>query len=73
MPEFTVRAVGRTHVGLVKPNNEDSFYIGDRLLLVADGVEPGGDPDHHHGPRDGRRIHRHHFHRAHQPLHHGME
>ncbi len=33
-----MRAEGRTHVGLVKPNNEDSFHIGSRLLVVADGV-----------------------------------
>ena len=35
---FSVRAQGRTDVGLVKPNNEDSFHIGSRLLVVADGV-----------------------------------
>jgi protein phosphatase len=36
--EFRVHAVGRTDTGLVKPNNEDSFFIGDRLIVVADGV-----------------------------------
>lgn len=38
MRDYAVQAVGRTHVGLVKPNNEDAFLIGDRLLVVADGV-----------------------------------
>lgn len=38
MPDYSVTAVGRTHVGLVKPNNEDSFHIGPGLLMVADGV-----------------------------------
>lgn len=33
-----MHAVGRTETGLVKPNNEDSFHIGERLLVVADGV-----------------------------------
>jgi protein phosphatase len=36
--EYRVAAVGRTDTGLVKPNNEDSFFIGDRLIVVADGV-----------------------------------
>jgi serine/threonine protein phosphatase PrpC len=36
--DFSVTAVGRTHVGLVKPNNEDSYHIGPGLLIVADGV-----------------------------------
>jgi protein phosphatase len=36
--DYAVTAVGRTHVGLQKPNNEDSFHIGRSLLLVADGV-----------------------------------
>ncbi|WP_029136790.1 PP2C family protein-serine/threonine phosphatase [Nakamurella lactea] len=38
MRDYAVAAVGRTHVGLQKPNNEDSFHIGRGLLLVADGV-----------------------------------
>ncbi|MDQ2847867.1 MAG: protein phosphatase 2C domain-containing protein [Actinomycetota bacterium] len=38
MRDYGVAAVGRTHVGLVKPNNEDSFHIGSGLLIVADGV-----------------------------------
>ena len=36
--QFTVRAAGRTHVGLVRQNNEDSLYLGEHLLVVADGV-----------------------------------
>lgn len=30
--------VGRTHVGLVRPNNEDSGFVGPTLMMVADGV-----------------------------------
>ncbi|MGI9156930.1 MAG: PP2C family protein-serine/threonine phosphatase [Marmoricola sp.] len=30
--------VGRTHVGLVRPGNEDSGFVGPSLVLVADGV-----------------------------------
>jgi serine/threonine protein phosphatase PrpC len=30
--------VGRTHVGLVRQDNEDSGFVGPTLLLVADGV-----------------------------------
>lgn len=29
---------GRTHVGLVRPDNEDSGFVGPTLMLVADGV-----------------------------------
>jgi serine/threonine protein phosphatase PrpC len=29
---------GRTHTGLVRPDNEDSGFVGPTLLLVADGV-----------------------------------
>jgi len=29
---------GRSHVGLVRPDNEDSGFVGPTLLLVADGV-----------------------------------
>jgi protein phosphatase len=38
MEPFVIAAVGRTDVGLARQNNEDSFHIGDRLLLVADGI-----------------------------------
>lgn len=38
MRRYAVATVGRTHVGLVKPNNEDAFHIGPVLVLVADGV-----------------------------------
>jgi PPM family protein phosphatase len=37
-----VRAHGVTHVGLVRPNNEDAFHVGDWTFAVADGV--GGAP-----------------------------
>ncbi|WP_134325151.1 PP2C family protein-serine/threonine phosphatase [Cumulibacter soli] len=37
MPNL-LRAAARTHLGLVRENNEDSFYVGDRLILVADGM-----------------------------------
>jgi len=32
------RAAGRTHVGYVRSRNEDSFYVGDWLYAVADGL-----------------------------------
>lgn len=35
---FKLRSAARTHRGLVRENNEDSFYVGDRLILVADGM-----------------------------------
>jgi protein phosphatase len=38
MKPFSVAAAGRTHVGLVRGNNEDSFHIGENLLVVADGI-----------------------------------
>jgi protein phosphatase len=38
MKSFVVKAVGRTDVGTVRENNEDSFHIGQRLLVVADGI-----------------------------------
>ncbi|WP_212754559.1 PP2C family protein-serine/threonine phosphatase [Nakamurella aerolata] len=38
MRRYSITAVGRTHVGRVKPNNEDAFHIGSGLILVADGV-----------------------------------
>ena len=39
---FAVRAVAATDQGLVRSNNEDAVFVGDRLLLVADGM--GGLP-----------------------------
>ncbi len=40
-----VVAAARTHIGLVKQRNEDSFYLGERLFAVADGLggHPAGD------------------------------
>lgn len=35
---YTVSAVGRSDIGLVKPNNEDAFHVGSGLAIVADGV-----------------------------------
>lgn len=35
---YQLRSAARTHQGLVRENNEDSFYVGDRLILVADGM-----------------------------------
>ncbi len=35
---LVLAAAGRTHVGLTRPNNEDSFVAGARLVAVADGV-----------------------------------
>jgi serine/threonine protein phosphatase PrpC len=37
-----VRAVAATDQGLVRSNNEDSVFVGDRLFVVADGM--GGLP-----------------------------
>jgi protein phosphatase len=39
---FAVRAVAATDQGLVRSNNEDSLFVGVRLLVVADGM--GGLP-----------------------------
>jgi serine/threonine protein phosphatase PrpC len=39
---FAVRAVSATDLGLVRSNNEDSVFVGGRLLVVADGM--GGLP-----------------------------
>ena len=39
---FAVRAVAATDQGLVRSNNEDAVFVGDRLFLVADGM--GGLP-----------------------------
>lgn len=40
-----MRISGRTHVGLVRERNEDSFYLGTYLAVVADGMggHPAGD------------------------------
>ncbi len=37
---MTIRleAAGRTHVGLVRQRNEDTFYVGASLFAVADGL-----------------------------------
>lgn len=37
-----LRAVAASDVGLVRSNNEDAVFVGDRLLVVADGM--GGLP-----------------------------
>ena len=37
-----LRAVAASDVGLVRSNNEDAFHVGERLLVVADGM--GGLP-----------------------------
>ena len=39
---MVVRAVAATDQGLVRSNNEDAVFVGDRLLVVADGM--GGLP-----------------------------
>src|SRR3954454_7325442 len=39
---FAVRAVAATDQGLVRSHNEDSLFVGSRLLVVADGM--GGLP-----------------------------
>src|SRR3954453_22522864 len=39
---FAVHAVAATDQGLVRSNNEDSLFVGSRLLVVADGM--GGLP-----------------------------
>lgn len=33
-----LRYAARTHVGLIRQNNQDSVFAGDRLLMVADGM-----------------------------------
>jgi protein phosphatase len=35
---LTIHAAARSDVGLVRTNNEDSAYVGPRLLVVADGM-----------------------------------
>jgi len=39
---FVVRAVAATDQGLVRSNNEDAVFVGNRLFVVADGM--GGQP-----------------------------
>ena len=39
---LVLRAVAASDVGLVRGNNEDAVFVGDRLLVVADGM--GGLP-----------------------------
>lgn len=42
---YRVTAAGRTHPGRVRAINEDTHHIGERVLVVADGVggEAGGE------------------------------
>lgn len=35
---YKLRSVARTHGGLVRDHNEDNYFIGPRLLVVADGM-----------------------------------
>jgi protein phosphatase len=35
---LTVRAFGATHTGRVRAGNEDSYYVGDAVFAVADGM-----------------------------------
>lgn len=35
---ISVEAAGRTHVGLVRRRNEDTFYVGRSLVALADGL-----------------------------------
>lgn len=35
---LTVEAAARTHIGLVRKRNEDSLYVGQHLIAVADGM-----------------------------------
>jgi protein phosphatase len=35
---MTVRAFGATHTGRVRAGNEDSYYVGDAVYAVADGM-----------------------------------
>lgn len=35
---YQLRTVARTHAGLQRDNNEDSYFVGPRVLLVADGM-----------------------------------
>lgn len=36
--DYAVAATGRSHPGRVREHNEDSFHIGRRVIMVADGV-----------------------------------
>ena len=38
MPKLSLRYAAKSDVGLVRQGNEDSGYVGPRLLLVADGM-----------------------------------
>ena len=42
---ITLHTAGRTHIGLLRENNEDVIVTSDRLALVADGMggHPGGE------------------------------
>ncbi|MGI9156737.1 MAG: PP2C family protein-serine/threonine phosphatase [Marmoricola sp.] len=40
---LTVTAAGRTHIGLVRRRNQDSWHVGQHLFAVADGL--GGHVD----------------------------
>lgn len=35
---YKLRTAARTHEGVVRENNEDSYFVGPRILLVADGM-----------------------------------
>lgn len=35
---YQLRSVARSHAGTVRDNNEDSYFVGPRVLLVADGM-----------------------------------
>lgn len=35
---YAIKATARTHLGLKRENNEDSYHVGSRLIVVADGM-----------------------------------
>ncbi|PRZ44259.1 serine/threonine protein phosphatase PrpC [Antricoccus suffuscus] len=35
---YAINATARTHPGLKRGNNEDSYHVGNRLIVVADGM-----------------------------------
>lgn len=35
---YAINATARTHPGLERENNEDSYHVGNRLIVVADGM-----------------------------------
>lgn len=35
---YKLMTAARTHTGLVRDNNEDNYFVGPRILLVADGM-----------------------------------